>query len=127
MARLTNGKFYAIHTVSHGIAFEFRDFLTLRKRSREKPAFGDGRLLPTPNEVTVAWLTPRLRGDFAVESRAGGITQMVMLADAGDANALSRDLRFAFMPGGQQRCTYMARYEVTAFMHLRWATQAGLI
>ena len=127
MARLTNGKFYALHVVSHGIAFDFRDFLTLRKRSREKPAFGDGRLFPTPNEVTVAWLTPRLRGDFAVESRAGGITQMVMLADAEDASALARDLRLSFKPGERQRCTFMARYEVTAFTHLRWATQAGLI
>ncbi|CAH1668725.1 hypothetical protein [Chelatococcus asaccharovorans] len=127
MARLTNGKFYALHALSHGIVFEFRDFLTLRKRSREKPAFGDGRLFPTPNEVTVAWLTPRLRGDFAVESRAGGITQMVMLGDSGDASALARDLRFTFMPGERQRCTYMARYEVTAFTHMKWAKQAGLI
>ncbi|CAH1671634.1 MAG: hypothetical protein KF735_08050 [Chelatococcus sp.] len=127
MVRLTNGKFDAFRSVSHGIAFEFRDFLTLRKRSREKPAFGDGRLFPTPNEVTVAWLTPRLRGDFAVESRAGGITQLVMLADEADAQALAQDLRLSFTPGGHQRCTYMARYEVTAFTQLKWATQAGLI
>lgn len=127
MAKLSNTRFRTLHAVRYCIVLEFREFLTLKKRSRDKPAFEDGSLLPTPNSVTAAWMARRLKGDFAVESRPEGIIQCVMIADESEAVALARDLKLEFSPGDGRQWTFVTRHVVSAFTQLKWAREAALL